>query len=94
MRRRLPASIASAVGARSRITIRKVAPTDDAAVARLVALAGAERPAGALLAAEADGDLVAVAGPDGRAVTDPFRVTTDVEELLRLRASQLERAAA
>ena len=47
-----------------------------------------------ILVAESDGDLVAAASTrDGNVVSDPFRVTLDVSELLRLRTSQLRAAA-
>jgi predicted ATP-grasp superfamily ATP-dependent carboligase len=94
VRRRLPRTIASAVGARSRITIRAVSPADDEALESLRALAGSDIPAGRLLAAEADGEIVAVVDEQGHALSDPFRVTVDVVEILRLRAAQLQRLAA
>ena len=94
MRRRLPSTIASAVGARSRITIREAVPADADAVERLAIFAGAHTPVGRVLVAEADGELVAAVGEDGRVIADPFRVTVDVVELLRLRASQLRALAA
>ncbi len=94
MRRRLPATIASAVGARSRITIREALPTDAASLDRLAAFAGTHAPTGRVLLAEADGELVAATGVDGRVIADPFRVTVDVAELLRLRVGQLRSLAA
>ena len=52
------------------------------------------RPADGPALVEADGELVAAASPaGGEVVSDPFRVTLDVVELLRLRASQLRAAA-
>ena len=47
-----------------------------------------------LLVVEVDGELVAAApAAGGDVVSDPFRVTLDVAELLRLRSSQLRAAA-
>ncbi len=47
-----------------------------------------------LLVVEVDGELVAAApAAGGDVVSDPFRVTLDVAELLRLRSTQLRAAA-
>jgi ketosteroid isomerase-like protein len=94
MRGRLPSSIASAVGARTRITIREAVPADCAAVEQLATLAGRRAPSSHLLVGEADGEVVAVVGDDGAVIADPFRVTVDVVELLRVRAGQLRSLAA
>jgi predicted ATP-grasp superfamily ATP-dependent carboligase len=86
--------VASAVGRRRSIVIRHATPADESALARLGDLADRRLPAGPLLVAEADGELVAaLSAADGTIVTDPFRVTLDVAELLRLRARQLRAAA-
>ena len=94
MSSRLPATVASAVGRRGTIAIRRAEPADGAALARLEGLAERRLPAGPLLVAEVDGELIAAA-PEagGPVVSDPFRVTLDVAELLRLRSSQLRAAA-
>lgn len=94
MRHRLPRSFASAVGNRAEIVIRHALPTDDAAVAALVDLTGRRVPRGQLLVAQVDGKVIAVAGEDGATLGDPFRVTVDVVELLRLRTDQLRAVAA
>ena len=94
MTRRLPSTIASAVGAREEIALRLALPADDAALDRLVELSGRPRPAGRVLLAEVDGELLAAADADGHVVSDPFRVTMDLTELLRIRAAQLRAAAA
>jgi hypothetical protein len=91
---RLPSTIASAVGAREEIALRLAHPADDAVLHRLADLSGRRVPSGRVLVAEVDGEVVAAADPDGCVVSDPFRVTIDVAELLRLRASQLRAAAA
>jgi hypothetical protein len=90
----VPAVVASAVGGRAQISIRLATPADGAALARLALLAGRRAPAGPVLLAEADGELVAAVGPHGAPLSDPFRVTLDLVELLELRASQLRAVAA
>jgi len=95
MSSRVPATVASAVGGRSTIVIRYARPADGAALARLEDLSDRTLPDTVLLVAEADGEMIAAAAADGRgdAVTDPFLVTLDVVELLRLRSRQLRAAA-
>lgn len=94
MRKRLPRSFASAVGSRAEITIRHALPADAAALERLAGLTGRPLPYGQLLVAVADGEALAVVGADGASLADPFRVTTDIVELLRLRGAQLQALAA
>jgi len=92
--RGLPATVASVVGGRGRISLRRALPSDGPALARLQELADRRLPDAPLLVAEVDGELVAAAAVEGGdVVTDPFRVTLDVQELLRLRSSQLRAAA-
>jgi hypothetical protein len=91
---RMPSTIASVVGSRREIALRLAHPADDAAVARLAELAGRHLTGRPLLVAEVDGQLVAVADEAGEVLGDPFRVTVDVAELLRVRVAQLRRAAA
>ncbi len=94
MKSHLPATVASAVGRRGTISIRRALPTDDRALGRLAELADRRLPVGPLLLAEVEGEIVAaVAAAGGDVVADPFRVTLDVTELLRLRTSQLRAAA-
>ena len=94
MTSRVPATVASAVGGRDSIVIRHARPADGPALARLEGLAGRSLGNEPILVVEADGELVAAASPTGgEVVSDPFRVTLDVVELLRLRASQLRAAA-
>ncbi len=94
MRARLPPAVASAVGGRGPISIRRALPTDDLALGRLAELADRRLPVGPLVVAEVEGEIVAaVAAAGGEVVSDPFRVTLDVTELLRLRTSQLRAAA-
>lgn len=92
--RGLPATVASAVGGRGIISIRRALPSDGLALERLEQLAERRLPGVSLLVVEVDGEMVAAAPAcGGQVVADPFRVTLDVEELLRLRSSQLRAAA-
>jgi hypothetical protein len=95
MSRRLPASLARQVGERGEIAIRPASPGDASALRRLAALADRRVPSGPLLLAEADGEpVVALSRLTGELISDPFRATADLVELLRLRAGQLHAAAA
>jgi hypothetical protein len=72
------------------VLIRAARGSDGPALARLAALDSRPLPAGDLLVAEADGELVAALAPrTGRHVADPFRPTADVLALLALRAERL-----
>ena len=94
MKPRVPATVASAVGGRSTIVIRYARSADGAALARLEGLAGRSLGIDPILVAESDEELVAaVSTSGGEIVSDPFRVTLDVTELLRLRTQQLRAAA-
>ena len=92
---KLPASLAREVGGRDSITIRSSQVDDAGRLERLAQLAGRPLPGGPLLVAESGHDLVAaISISTGEAVSDPFQVTTDLVELLRLRADQLSQLAA
>jgi hypothetical protein len=92
---RLPASLAREIGARRSITIRVAHTGDDDRLERLAGLAGTDLPAGELVVADSDGELIAaVSLVTGETVTDPFHVTSDLVALLRVRAAQLHRLAA
>lgn len=94
MSSRVPSTVASAVGGRSSIVIRYARPADGPALARLEGLSGRSLGSAPILLAEADGEIVAASpAAGGEVVSDPFRVTLDVAELLRLRSSQLRAAA-
>jgi hypothetical protein len=92
---RLPASLAREVGERDSITIRSSRSDDAERLERLAELAGKRLPGAPLLVAESGRELVAaISIASGDVVSDPFRVTTDLVELLRLRANQLHQLAA
>lgn len=95
MTRGLPAPLARQVGGRGEIAIRLARPTDREALGRLEGLADRVLPCDGVLLAEADGSVVAALSLSTRQiVTDPFRATFDLVELLRLRAHQLHGVAA
>lgn len=95
MRSRVPAALASAVGGRGEIVIRRARPADGVALHRLEQLAERVLTRGAVLIAEADGEIVAAAPLEGGAVvSDPFVVSGDVIELLAVRARQIHASAA
>ena len=72
------------------VLIRAARGSDGPALARLAALDSAPLPAGDLLVAEADGELVAARSLEsGAVIADPFRPTADVVALLALRARGL-----
>jgi hypothetical protein len=72
------------------VLIRAARGSDGDALDRLAQLDSARVPAGELLVAEADGAVVAALAPEtGAAIADPFRPTSDVLALLRLRGDRL-----
>jgi hypothetical protein len=76
------------------INIRRSTDADRSAIWRLAALDDRAAPRGEALLAFVDGELrAAVALERGRTVADPFHLTSDVLELLELRAEH-ERVAA
>jgi len=79
----------------SPVVIRLAVSDDELALRRLAHLDSARPLAGQKLLAEHGGSLVAaVSMADGSAIADPFRMTADTVELLRLRAAQLGRTPA
>jgi hypothetical protein len=72
------------------VLIRAARGSDGPALRRLAALDSSVVPAGELLVAEADGELVAArAMTSGATIADPFRPSADVVALLQLRAAAL-----
>ena len=70
------------------VLIRAARGSDGPALEALAALDSATVPAGSLLVAEADGELVAaLSEASGERIADPFRPTRDVLSLLELRAA-------
>ena len=71
------------------ITIRGATFEDAQAVRDLTLLDGGEAPQGKILLAFVDGELRAAVGrDDGRVVADPFHLTNDLVELVRMRLAQ------
>lgn len=76
------------------ITIRHSSEADRAELLRLAQLDDREVPAGESLLAYVGGELRAAVPLRGRgAIADPFHLTRDVIELLRVRARQERKAA-
>src|SRR5438270_13998692 len=72
------------------VVIRVADANDEAVLAHLAELDSARPPSGATLIAELhDHPVAALSLADGRAVADPFIPTSEIVELLRLRARQL-----
>jgi hypothetical protein len=72
----------------SPLLIRSARATDAGALARLAELDSRPLPAGDLLVAESDGELVAALSlATGERVADPFRRTADAVALLQARAA-------
>jgi hypothetical protein len=79
------------VAAERSVTLRFASPADQGPLARLAELDSATPPARPVLLAEVDGQLrAALALTDGTLVADPFHPTTDLIDLLRARARQLD----
>jgi hypothetical protein len=90
-----PTAIARQVGDRREIAIRTAEAADAASIRNLAHLADRAVPAEPVLIAETDGAIVAaLSTSSGAVVSDPFRATADLIELLRLRSTQLHRLAA
>ena len=76
------------------VLIRAARGSDGRALRRLAALDSSVVPAGELLVAEADGELVAArALTSGAVIADPFRPSADVVALLALRAAAVHTPA-
>ena len=76
---------------RTDAVLMRPATTDDSARVRTLALLDDKRlPAGPFLVAEVGGDIVAARSlSTGTVVADPFRLTSDIVAMLRLRAAQV-----
>ena len=84
----------TAAAPREDVVLRRSTAQDATALTRLAQLDGAPRPAGAVLVAELDGEIVAaVPFEGGRAIADPFSPTAELVELLQTRARLLAKAA-
>lgn len=73
------------------MVLRADRPTDESTLRRLAALDSARPLKGRALVAEIDGEPVAAIGlTDGRVVADPFVKTSEVVELLQVRADRMQ----
>src|SRR5215510_14408633 len=74
------------------LTIRRAAPADVTALARLAVLDSAPDLRGDVIVAEVAGEVWAARSlTDGRVLRDPFRATSEAAALLALRAAYLRR---
>jgi hypothetical protein len=76
------------------ITIRRIMTTDaeQAALARLAQLDSTGRLDGPVLGAEVEGRLLAAISMEtGEVIADPFRPTSELRAMLKLRVDQLSR---
>ena len=90
MSRRSNRSTSSRLGGYDSVAVRLARPEDEAAIQKLAALDGKKAPAGRVLVAEADSEVIAALAIDGaHAVADPFRWTSDVVALMEMRAAQI-----
>ena len=77
------------------ISIHLLGSDGSDALARLAALSESPVPTGRALVAEVDGELwAALPLESGHMLIDPFRPSSEVRQLLTLRAQQLQRDAA
>jgi len=76
------------------VLVRYSRVDDEPALERLAALDSQRLPEGPLLLAELDGELAAAVPLDGEGepLSDPFRPTAAIRELLRLRRRQIQRS--
>jgi hypothetical protein len=89
--RRAAAARAPQVQQGAVISIRLAGRGEQAALARLAALAERPVPTGRALVAEVDGELrAALSLPCGALIADPFRPSRELRQLLALRAEQLD----
>lgn len=89
---RPPARLAPDAADPSPVTLRFGFPDDANAMARLAALDSSEVPSGPVLLAEVAGEpRAALSLRDGAVIADPFQHTTQVVDLLHIRATQLGR---
>src|SRR4051794_25467885 len=72
------------------VLMRRASAEDTARIRTLARLDDKRMPAGPFLAAEIGGGIVAARSlTTGTVVADPFRLTSDIVAMLRLRASQV-----
>jgi hypothetical protein len=76
---------------RGNLQIRAADDTDLPALQRLARLDSGRLPTGSLIVAEDDGEIVAaMSAHDGTTIANPFRATSAIVAMLRLRADQLK----
>jgi hypothetical protein len=77
----------------SSLTIRRATRSDERAIERVAQLDSRSIPAGEVLVADVEGEVVAAKPLDGGvAVADPFRPTAEIVSLLEARAREMRAA--
>jgi hypothetical protein len=77
------------------ISIRLAGREEEGALERLAQLTESPVPTGRALVAEVDGEVwAALPLSTGKALVDPFRPSSEIQQLLSLRAAQLDADAA
>ena len=72
------------------LVMRRATADDAARIRTLARLDDKRMPAGPFLVAEAGGEIVAARSlASGAVIADPFRLTSDIVAMLRLRAAQV-----
>ena len=72
------------------LVMRRATAEDTARIRTLARLDDKRMPAGPFLVAEAGGEIVAARSLEtGAVIADPFRLTSDIVAMLRLRAAQV-----
>src|SRR3954466_8166634 len=72
------------------VLMRRGTDADSARIRTLAMLDNKRVPAGPFIVAEAGGELLAAQSPStGTVVADPFRLTSDLVAMLKLRANQV-----
>lgn len=73
------------------ITIRRLGPSDEAAIERLAQVDSNERPEAPLMGAEVEGRLlIAMSIETGESVADPFSRTEELRALVGIRVAQIK----
>jgi hypothetical protein len=82
--------IMSTTSATEAVLIRRATPADSAGIRTLALLDDKRMPTGPFLVGEIDGELVAARSlSTGTVVADPFRLTSDIVAMLRVRGDQV-----
>jgi hypothetical protein len=88
-------NIMSTTSTAEAVLIRRATPADSAGIRTVALLDDKRMPAGPFLVAELSGEIVAARSlSTDTVVADPFRLTSDIVAMLRLRADQVSELGA